>query len=84
MKEIRSEAYNRRVDPQRQQALRGLEEAVAFAATYRFQMTDEYLQLLAAVEAMPENRDGSEKGHVWRAVQAYREFFRLAHPAARA
>lgn len=52
-----------------------LREAQAFAAGYRFQMTDEYLELIDRVEALPANQSGAEKsgrrlGRRWRALAA--------------
>ena len=60
------------MDPELESALRGLKEAAAFARTYRFEMTEDYLTLLARVEAMPQNQSGADKSHVWPGLQAYR------------
>ena len=64
------------MDPELERVLRGLDEAVAFAKSYRFEMTEDYLALLARVEAMPRNQSGADKSHVWRGIQAYRNSFK--------
>ena len=64
------------MDPELERVLRGLDEAVEFAKSYRFEMTEDYLALLARVEAMPLNQSGSDKSHVWRGLQAYRNSFK--------
>jgi hypothetical protein len=63
-------------DPELERVLRGFKEAAEFARTYRFEMTDEYLALLAQVEAMPQNQSGADKSHVWRGLRAYRDSFK--------
>ena len=57
------------MDPELERVLRGLKEAAEFAKTYRFEMTDDYLALLARVEAMPQNQSGADKSHVWPGLQ---------------
>ena len=64
------------MDPELERALCALDEAVEFAKSYRFEMTDDYLALLARVEAMPTNQSGADKSHVWRGLQSYRNFFK--------
>jgi hypothetical protein len=64
------------MDPELERVLRGLNEAAEFARTYRFEMTEDYLALLARVEAMPQNQSGADKSHVWRGLQAYRSSFK--------
>jgi hypothetical protein len=66
------------VDPEVEAALRAIDEAVEWATSYRFEITEEYLQLIAQVEAMPQNQSGADKSYVWRAQRAYREFFKNA------
>jgi hypothetical protein len=56
--------------------LRGLEAAREFAESYRFEMTDDYLALLAQVEALPSNQSGADKSHVWRGLRAFAESFK--------
>jgi hypothetical protein len=53
------------VDGDLEDVLLGLEKATEFARTYRFEMTEDYLHLIAQVEALPSNRPGSEKGGRW-------------------
>jgi hypothetical protein len=62
--------------PELDRILRGLKEAAEFAKTYRFEMTEDYLALLARVEAMPQNQSGADKSHVWRGLQAYKNSFK--------
>jgi hypothetical protein len=38
-------------------------------------MTEDYLALLAQVEAMPQNQSGADKSHVWRGLHAFMETF---------
>jgi len=59
------------MDPELERALRGLDEAVEFAKSYRFEMTEDYLALLARVEAMPQNQSGADKSGRWRGSRAY-------------
>ena len=63
--------------------LRVLAEATELAKSIRIDLTDDYLQLIAQVEAMPRNQDGADKSYVWRADRAYRDFFARATPASR-
>lgn len=65
------------MDPELERVLRGLDEAVEFAKSYRFEMTEDYLALLAKVEAMPQNQSGADKSHVWPALQAYVDSFKI-------
>ncbi len=64
------------MDPELERALRGLEEAAEFARTYRFELTPEYLELIARVEAKSENQSGADKSGAWSGLQAYRHFFK--------
>jgi hypothetical protein len=66
------------MDPELERALRGLEEAAEFARTYRFELTPEYLELIARVEAKPENQSGADKSGVWSGLQSYKNFFKNA------
>jgi hypothetical protein len=59
------------MDPELERALRGLKEAAEFARTYRFELTEDYLALVARVEAMPENQSGADKSGRWRGSRAY-------------
>jgi hypothetical protein len=49
------------VDPELERARRGLQQAAEFARTYRFEMSEHYLQLIARVEALPQNQSGADK-----------------------
>jgi hypothetical protein len=64
--------------------LKGLEEAAEFAKTYRFEMTDDYRELIERVEAMPRNQSGSDRSGPWLGsyadAMAWRE---LVKPAPR-
>ena len=60
-----------------------LAEATELARNIRVDLTDEYLQLIAAVEALPQNQSGADKSWVWRADQAFREVFAKARPVNR-
>jgi hypothetical protein len=53
------------MDRELERALRGLEEAAEFARTYRFEMTEDYVQLIARVEALPTNQSGADKSGRW-------------------
>jgi hypothetical protein len=64
------------MEPTLADALRGLEEATEFAKSYRFELTDDYVALIARVEAMPQNQSGSDKTGIWQDLRAYTETFR--------
>jgi hypothetical protein len=66
------------MDPELERVLCGLDEAVQFTKSYRFEMTEDYLALLAQVEALPRNQSGSNKSAVWPALQAYVDSFKGA------
>jgi hypothetical protein len=59
------------MDAELERALRALDEAAEFAKSYRFEMTEDYLALLARVEAMPSNQSGADKSGRWRGSRAY-------------
>ena len=61
--------------------LRLLREASEQAAHIRIELTDDYLALIDQVEAMPQNRPGTEKTDRWFGIRQYKEFFRRAVPA---
>jgi hypothetical protein len=46
-------------------ALRALDEAVELAKSIQIELTDDYLQLIAAVEALPQNQSGADKSGRW-------------------
>jgi hypothetical protein len=64
------------MDDRLERVLRGLEEAREFARTYQFEMTDEYRELIARVEALPQNQSGCDKSRVWPAMRRFVESFR--------
>lgn len=49
--------------------LRAIREATELAKSIRVELSDEYLRLIAMVEAMPQNQSGSHKGSRWRGRQ---------------
>lgn len=53
------------MNPEFEDILRGLEKAVEFARTYRFEMTEEYIDLISQVEALPRNQPGADKSGRW-------------------
>jgi hypothetical protein len=71
------------MDPELERALRGLEDAAEFANTYRFELTDDYLTLIAKVEGLPSNQSGTDKSGRWLGDPAYKgstERARLVEP----
>ena len=66
------------MDPELERALRGLKEAAEFARTYRFELTDDYLALIARVEALPRNQSGADKSGRWLGDPAYGDFMKRA------
>lgn len=64
------------MDPEVERALEGLKKSAEFARTYRFELTPEYLDLIARVEAMPQNQSGADKSGIWRGLQSYKSFFK--------
>ena len=48
-----------------ERVLRGLDDAADFARQYRFELTGEYLALVARLEAMPSNESGADKSGRW-------------------
>ena len=63
--------------------LRALREATEQAAQIRIELTDDYLALIAQVEAMPQNQSGANKIDHWLGIRRYKEFFRRATPVPR-
>ena len=56
----------------RDAAERALDEAARAAGTIRVEIDDEYLRLIAQVEAHPANRTGADKSWVARVAAAPR------------
>jgi DNA-binding CsgD family transcriptional regulator len=63
--------WNRGVNPDLERTLRNLEDAANFVKTYRFDLSDDYLSLIDAVEAMPRNQSGADKSGRWLGSRAY-------------
>ena len=53
------------MSPERDPLLQALDDAVEFARTYEFELTEEYLALVEQVEAMPRNQSGADKSGRW-------------------
>jgi len=60
--------------PTLEDGLRALRESTHIAKQIRIELTDEYLRLIALVEAMPQNQSGAEKGSRWLASRQFRDF----------
>ncbi len=56
--------------PELEKALRGLDDAAEFARTYRFEISAEYVALIAQVECLPQNQPGADKSGRWRGSRA--------------
>jgi hypothetical protein len=70
---------SRTVDRDTEEALRLLEEVVRSVPEHEVvQLDDEYLRLIAAVEALPENQDGADKAHTMRQLRALQDLYRRA------
>ena len=61
-----------------ERVLRRLEEATEFARTYRFELTDDYRDLIARVEAMPRNQSGTDRSGRWIGSRAEADAFQSA------
>jgi hypothetical protein len=59
------------VKPTLEDGLRALREATELARSIRIDLTEEYLQLIAAVEGLPQNQSGADKSGRWRRSRAY-------------
>lgn len=57
--------------PTIEDGLRALAEATELAKTIRIDLTDEYLQLIAKVEALPQNQAGADKSGRWLGGRDY-------------
>jgi hypothetical protein len=63
------------VHPTLEDGLRALREATEQAKSIRIELDDDYLALIAHVEARPDNQSGADKSWVWRMDRAFREHF---------
>ena len=64
--------------PTLEDGLRALAEATELARYIRVDLTDEYLELIALVEAFPQNQSGADKSWVERSARVFREHYRQA------
>ena len=62
------------MQPTLEDGLRALEEATALAKAIQVELTDDYLRLFAAVEALPQNQPGADKSGRWLGSRAYWAF----------
>ena len=62
----------RAVNPTLEDGLRALREATEQAKSIRIELDDQYLALIAAVEARPDDQSGTDKSWVWRMDAAFR------------
>jgi hypothetical protein len=69
------------MDPTLEDGLRALDEAAELAKSIRIELDEEYLRLIALVEALPSNQSGADKTWVWRMDAAFREHYRKAKRA---
>ena len=58
-----------------------LDEAAEQAKSIRIELDEEYLRLIARVEALPQNQSGADKTWVSRRDHAFREHYRRARRA---
>ena len=65
--------------PTLEDGLRALGEAGDLAASIRIELTDDYLRLIAVVEALPQNRSGADKSGRWLGGRAYWSFVSRGH-----
>ena len=66
----------RRMASDLERALKGLDDARAFAAAYWFEVTDAYRALILQVEALPRNQPGTDKSGRWLGSRADQEALR--------
>ena len=59
------------MDPELERVLGMLDDAVAVAKMYRFDLSDDYLSLIDTVEALPRNQSGADKSGRWLGSRAY-------------
>ena len=69
--------------PTIEDGLRALREASELAKDIQIELTDEYLRLIAAVEAMPQNQSGAEKGSRWLGDRRFVDLREVGHFVAR-
>ena len=64
--------------PTLEDGLRALEEATALAKSIHIELTDDYLRLITAVEALPQNQAGADKTWVPRVIAVSKSYFARA------
>jgi len=57
--------------PTLEDGLQALREAAELARHIKIELTDEYLALIAQVEALPQNQSGVDKSGRWLGSRAY-------------
>ena len=62
--------------PTLEETLRALDEVAEHAKSILIEVDDEYLELIALAEALPENQPGVDKTWVWRFDEAFRDHYR--------
>jgi hypothetical protein len=67
--------------PTLEDGLRALREASESAKSIRVDLTEDYLQLITAVEALPQNQSGADKTWVARMEDAFQAHYRNAKRA---
>jgi len=72
------------MNPTREDGLRTLQESSELAAEIRIELTERYVRLIEAVEALPENQAGADKSGRWRGGRSYWRFFEGARRIPRA
>jgi hypothetical protein len=69
------------MDRDTDEALRLLDEVVRTVPAHEpIELDADYVRLIEAVEALPENQDGADKSWVWERYAAYREHLAVAEP----
>ncbi|MGH9384720.1 MAG: hypothetical protein ACRD2N_10580 [Vicinamibacterales bacterium] len=63
------------MEPTLEDGLRALDEAVELAKSVRIELDQEYLRLIALVEAMPSNQSGADKSWVGQMDAAFRDHY---------
>ena len=69
--------------PTIEDGLRALREATELAKDIRIDLTDDYLRLIALVEALPQNQGGAAKSGRWLGSRANWNYLRHGRFVAR-
>jgi hypothetical protein len=78
MFQTRHGRYNDTMPTTLEDALRALDEAVELAKSIQVDLTDEYLQRIAEVEALPQNQSGADKTWAARLARNSKDYFARA------